>query len=235
MKGLVDTPNSPIFFLQRGYDCDKNTKMKSNRWDDAYARRARDEKWLARSVYKLQEIDNRFKLIKNESRVLDLGCYPGSWCQYALSRAGPGADVVGIDLKRPDQLSDPRFRFIQVDVMSLEIDRLVKEISLRDLVMSDLAPSTTGIRVADESRSLALAGKAAGIADGLLKTGGHFLCKVFEGEGLNRFKKEISDLFREVRLLRPKATRKRSREVYLIGYSRQERGTGRAHIGEPRD
>ena len=216
-----------------GYD--KNIKMTSNRWDDAYTRRARDEKWLARSVYKLQEIDNRFKLIKNGSRILDLGCYPGSWCQYALSKSGPGADVVGIDLKQPHQLSDSRFRFIQADVRSLETDRLAEEISPRDLIMSDLAPSTTGIWVVDESRSLALAGRAADIADVLLKTGGHFLCKVFEGEGLNQFKKEISGLFREVRLLRPKATRKRSREVYLIGCGRQERGTGRVHIGESRN
>jgi 23S rRNA (uridine2552-2'-O)-methyltransferase len=198
--------------------------MKPNRWDDAYARRARDEKWLARSVYKLQEIDNRFKLIKRGSRVLDLGCYPGSWCQYALGKAGPGGDVVGIDLKRPDHLSSHGFRFIEADVMVLEIKWLVREISPRDMVMSDLAPSTTGIRAVDESRSLALAGKAAEIAGALLKVGGHFVCKIFEGDDLNPFKKAISGCFRQVRLFRPKATRKRSREVYLIGQDRRDSG-----------
>jgi len=191
--------------------------MKPSRWDDAYARRARDEKWLARSIYKLQEIDNRFKLIKRGSRVLDLGCYPGSWCQYALNKTGPGGDVVGIDLKRPDHLSAHGFRFIQADVMALEIDWLIREISPRDMVMSDLAPSTTGIRTADESRSLALAERAAEIAVALLTNGGHFVCKIFEGEDLNAFKGEVSGQFRQVRLFRPKATRKRSREVYLIG------------------
>ncbi|HEJ84113.1 MAG TPA: RlmE family RNA methyltransferase [Desulfobacteraceae bacterium] len=191
--------------------------MKPSRWDDAYARRARDEKWLARSVYKLQEIDSRFKLIKRGSRILDLGCYPGSWCQYALGRTGPGGEVVGIDLKRPDHLSAREFRFIETDVMSLEIDWLVREISPRDMVMSDLAPSTTGIRATDESRSLALAGRAVEIAGALLKCGGHFVCKIFEGEDLNRFKEEVSGRFRQARLFRPKATRKRSREVYLIG------------------
>jgi 23S rRNA (uridine2552-2'-O)-methyltransferase len=195
--------------------------MKPNRWDDAYARRARDERWLARSVYKLQEIDNRFKLIKRGSRVLDLGCYPGSWCQYALGKAGPGGDVVGIDLKRPEHLSAQGFRFIEADVMALEIEWLVREISPRDMVMSDLAPSTTGIRAADESRSLALAERAAEIAAALLKNGGHFVCKIFEGGDLNPFKEMISCRFRQVRLLRPKATRKRSREVYLIGQERE--------------
>lgn len=200
--------------------------MKPNRWDDAYARRARDEKWLARSVYKLQEIDARFKLIQRGSRILDLGCYPGSWCQYVLAKAGPSGDVVGIDLKRPDHLSAQGFRFIEADVMALEIEWLVREIPPRDMVMSDLAPSTTGIRAADESRSLALAGRAAEIAGALLKYGGHFVCKIFEGEGLNRFKAEVSGNFRQVRLFRPKATRKRSREVYLIGRELRDLGVG---------
>jgi len=202
--------------------------MKPNRWDDSYARRARDEKWLARSVYKLQEIDARFKLIKRGSHILDLGCYPGSWCQYAIGKAGPGGDAVGIDLKRPDHLSAQGFRFIEADVMALEIEWLVGEVSPRDLLMSDLAPSTTGIRDVDASRSLALAERAAHIAMSLLKGGGHFVCKIFEGEDLNPFKAEISGHFRQVRLFRPKATRKRSREVYLIG---QDRKVG--EVGSP--
>lgn len=198
--------------------------MKPNRWDDAYARRAREEKWLARSVYKLQEIDNRFKLIKRGSRVLDLGCYPGSWCQYALGKAGAGGEVIGIDLKRPDHLTAPGFRFIRSDVMTLDIGWLVEEMFPADVVLSDLAPSTTGIRATDESRSLALAERAAQIAAALLKTGGHFVCKVFEGGDLNPFKQEVSGHFSHVRLLRPKATRKRSREVYLVGQQRRDSG-----------
>jgi len=190
--------------------------MKPNRWDDAYARRARDEKWLARSVYKLEEMDKRFKLIKRGHRVLDLGCYPGSWCQYALKKVGQGGEVVGIDLKPPDRLPARGFRFIRADVMDLDIEWLAREISPRDMVLSDLAPSTTGIRAADESRSLALAQRAAEIAGALLKQGGDFVCKIFEGEDLNRFKAEISSRFQQIRLYRPKATRKRSREVYLV-------------------
>jgi 23S rRNA (uridine2552-2'-O)-methyltransferase len=198
--------------------------MKPNRWDDAYARRAREEKWLARSVYKLQEIDNRFKLIKRGSRVLDLGCYPGSWCQYALGKAGSGGEVIGIDLKRPDHLTAPGFQFIRSDVMTMDIGWLAEEISPLDVVLSDLAPSTTGIRATDESRSLALAERAAQIAVALLIIGGHFVCKIFEGEDLHPFRQEVSGHFSHVRLFRPKATRKRSREVYLIGQQRRDSG-----------
>ena len=79
--------------------------IKGDRWDDHYARRARDEKWLARSVYKLKEIDRRFKLIRQGYRLLDLGCYPGSWSQYCIKRIGPKGEVVGMDLKSPDRFS----------------------------------------------------------------------------------------------------------------------------------
>ena len=193
--------------------------MKQNRWEDHYTRRAKKEKWLARSVYKLQEIDNKFKLIRKGSRLLDLGCYPGSWTQYALKKVGNQGEVVGIDLTKPDQLLMDGFRFIQADVMSLESQWLTREISPRDVVISDLAPSTTGISATDTSRSITLARKALEIACALLKRNGSFVCKILEGEDIKGFKAEVSGNFRQVRLFRPKATRKRSREVYLVGQS----------------
>jgi len=193
--------------------------MKQNRWDDHYARRAKREKWLARSVYKLQEIDNKFKLIRKGNRLLDLGCYPGSWTQYALKIVGNQVEVVGIDLSKPDHQLSSSFRFIQADVMGLEPQWLTREISPRDVVISDLAPPTTGIGATDTSRSIALAKKALEIARVLLKKKGNFVCKILEGEGIKQFRSEVSGDFSQVRLFRPKATRKRSREVYLIGLS----------------
>ncbi len=191
--------------------------MKGNRWDDHYTRRAKDEKWLARSVYKLQEIDNKFKLIRKGCRLLDLGCYPGSWSQYGIKKVGSGGNVTGIDLSLPDQLSSPTFRFVQADVFTLEIEILIREIGKLDVVMSDLAPKTTGIKTTDVSRSIALAERAHEIALVSLKKKGKFLCKVFEGEDLKLFKSKVAESFQSVRLFRSKATRKRSREVYVIG------------------
>jgi 23S rRNA (uridine2552-2'-O)-methyltransferase len=190
---------------------------KRNKWEDHYARRARNEKWVARSVYKLEEIDRRFRLIGRGHRLLDLGCYPGSWSQYSLKKVGPGGEVVGMDLREPKRLSAPNFRFIKADVITLDLERLLQEIRLRDAVISDLAPQTTGIKVADASRSMELAKKALEISLALLKERGHFLSKVFEGEDLKALRNEVKERFDQTRLVRPSAVRKGSKEIYLLG------------------
>jgi 23S rRNA (uridine2552-2'-O)-methyltransferase len=191
--------------------------MKGNRWDDHFARRARQEGWLARSVYKLQEIDKKYGLIRKGDRLLDLGCYPGSWSQYGIKKVGPKGDVVGIDLTPPDRLSSPLFSFIQADVHALEPEWLAREIGPRDVVISDLAPRTTGIPSTDVIRSMELGRRAYLIALALLRNKGRLLCKVFEGEELGQLRSEASARFGQLRLSRPKATRKGSREIYLVG------------------
>jgi len=222
-------PLGPTIFLQTGYICDKSHEMKGNRWEDHYARRAREEKWFARSVYKLQEIDRRFKLIKKGDRLLDLGCFPGSWSQYGLKRAGTQGEVVGIDLVRPDRLFAENFRFIQADVFTLDPARLGREWGVFDVVMSDLAPKTTGIKGTDASRSMELALQARNLALAVLKRGGRFVCKIFEGEDVKPFRAEVSDHFEATRLLRPEATRKGSREVYLVGLGQVKEARGVIH------
>jgi 23S rRNA (uridine2552-2'-O)-methyltransferase len=194
-----------------------DTMGKRNKWEDHYTRRARDEKWVARSVYKLEEIDRRFKLIARGHRLLDLGCYPGSWSQYSLAKVGPRGEVVGVDLIEPERFSVPHFRFIKADVLTLDIERLTKEIGFRDMVISDLAPQTTGIKLADTARSMELAKKALEISLALLKEKGHFLSKVFEGEDMKAFRNEVKEHFDQMRLIRPSAVRKGSKEIYLLG------------------
>jgi len=191
--------------------------MKRGQWEDHYTRRARKENWPARSVFKLQEMDRRYKLIRRGDHLLDLGCHPGSWSQYSLKKIGPRGKVVGVDLREPDRLSAPNFRFIKADVLRLDAAWLKKEIGLCDAVISDLAPKTTGIRVADASRSLELAHSALNIALVLLKKGGHFLCKAFESEETKTFRDLFSLHFDQTRIIRPSAVRKASREFYLLG------------------
>lgn len=188
-----------------------------NTWDDHYARRAKKEHWLARSVYKLEEIDRKHKLIRPGSRILDLGCFPGSWSQYCLMKVGSRGEVVGVDIKKPDRLSAPNFRFIEADILSLDVDWLVQEIGHSDGILSDLAPQTSGIGVTDAARSLTLAEKALAIALSALKKGGNFLCKVFEGEDVTGFRAEVLKNFRQGRTVRPAAVRKASREIYVLG------------------
>jgi 23S rRNA (uridine2552-2'-O)-methyltransferase len=194
-----------------------------DKWEDSYARRARQEKWLARSVYKLQEMDKKFQLIRQGDCLLDLGCYPGSWSQYGIKRVGPGGDVVGMDLKKPDRLSAPNFRFIEADIFKVDPEWVLKEVGPRDAVISDLAPKTTGIHVADTSRSIELAKGALKIASAVLKKRGHFLCKVFEGEDLKSYSEALSAYFGQVRSFRPSAIRKSSREIYLLGLKFKEK------------
>jgi 23S rRNA (uridine2552-2'-O)-methyltransferase len=190
---------------------------KGNRWKDHYTEKARGENWLARSVYKLEEIDKKYKLIKQGSHILDLGCYPGSWSQYCLKRAGQGGRIVGIDLKKPERVSSPNLRFIEGDILAVDPEAISKDVGKADLVISDLAPQTTGNSFTDVCMSMTLAEKAFEIAVAALKKDGHFICKVFEGEDFKPFKDKISGCFEQTRILRPSAVRKRSREVYLIG------------------
>lgn len=190
---------------------------KGNKWKDHYTRRAKEEKWLARSVYKLEEIDRKYRLIKPGNRVVDLGCYPGSWSQYIIKKVGKKGEVTGIDLKIPQGVVAQNFRYIKGDILNFNVDRFFLESDKIDLLLSDLAPQTTGNNITDCARSLELANKALEIAVLVLKKGGHFLCKVFEGEDFRDFQNHVLEYFENVRLMRPEAVRKRSREIYLLG------------------
>ena len=196
---------------------------REGKWQDHYTRRAKAEKWLARSVYKLEELDRRFKLIRPRDHLLDLGCYPGSWSQYSCARVGPKGNVVGIDLQEPKLRACTHFRFIQADILALNPAELRAQIGPRHVVISDLAPQTTGVGMADAARSLELAAKAFAMASGVLAGDGHFLCKAFESEDLSALRRDLSKHFGEVKTAKPMAVRKRSREVYLIarGFARR--------------
>ena len=194
----------------------KRKTSKRNTWQDHYSRKAQKEKYPARSVYKLQEIQKKYRLIRKGDRVLDLGCYPGSWTQYSLKKVGSKGEVIGIDLNKPKSLNAPNFRFVKADVLKVPLEWLDTHIGRVNVVLSDLAPRTTGVKSADAARSMELAQRAFEIASRLLERNGAFVCKVFEGQGLQEFRSEISGHFTTIRAIRPKAVRKGSREIYLI-------------------
>jgi len=190
---------------------------KGNQWADHYTRRAKKEKWLARSVYKLEEIDRKYRLLRPGNLVLDLGCYPGSWSQYALRKVGAKGSVIGMDLVPPTRITAPNFRFVQRNVLDVDREAARREIGTRDVVLSDMAPQTSGIRLADAGRSVRLAETALNLALEVLVEGGRFVCKVFEGEDFRAFRNACARNFNSIRNLRPAAVRKGSREIYLIG------------------
>lgn len=191
---------------------------------DYYFKKAKDENYAARSVFKLEEIDARFRLLKSGMQVLDLGCAPGSWSQFAAKKVGPKGKVLGIDLQKVN-LTLPNALFIEADLRDLNLVSIMAENGFTppfDLVISDMAPKTTGIRVTDQARSLELCELALDCADRFLKVGGDFVVKLFHSEDFDEYRKKLRERFAKVEVLRPKSTRKESKEIFLIGKTRKE-------------
>ncbi|MDR1313529.1 MAG: RlmE family RNA methyltransferase [Deltaproteobacteria bacterium] len=186
------------------------------RLDDTWSARARKEGYPARSVYKLIEMDEKHKLLRKGMRVLDLGASPGSWSLYAADRVAPSGKVLGVDVKPLSAASRPNLEFMAGDVLGLAPEGIPGKAPW-DAVISDLAPSTSGRKDADAARSLELGRAALGLARELLKPGGAFVAKIFEGGDSGAWVKgELRPLFRKTAVMRPKAVRKGSVEIYVV-------------------
>ena len=181
---------------------------------DVFYQRAKKEQFAARSVYKLQEIDERFGLLRPGQRVLDLGCRPGSWLQYAAKRTG--GVLVGLD-RQPLAVVIPGARILVGDVFTISAAELRGELLGFDLVLSDMAPDTSGVRHLDQARSEALFERPLDLAAELLVPGGHFVGKLFQGPDWNRLLHRLRARFGEVRTVKPESTRKDSIEQYVVG------------------
>lgn len=181
---------------------------------DVYYQRAKKEQFAARSVYKLQEIDQRFGLFRPGQRVLDLGCRPGSWLQYAAQRTH--GTLVGLD-RQPLQVTIPGARILVGDVFAIDAATLRGELPGFDVVLSDMAPDTTGVRHLDQARSEALFERALELAEALLGPGGHFVGKLFQGPEWNRLLGRLRARFGETRTVKPESSRKDSIEQYVVG------------------
>lgn len=184
------------------------------RHQDKYGRRAKREGYAARSVYKLQEIDQKVGLLRRGARVLDLGAYPGSWTAWAAERVQREGRVLGIDLTPFRGALPPHAEIREGDVFELDPADLGGPF---DVVMSDMAPSTTGHRFTDQARSFALVMRALDLATEVLAPGGSFVAKIFQGGDFPEAKKAVQARFEKVRIVRPQATRTESIEVFLVG------------------
>ncbi len=195
-------------------------KRSKNKWADHYTLRARKENYAARSVYKLAEIQKKHRLISPGKAVLDLGCAPGSWLQFAAEQTGPRGRVVGIDL-HPVKVALPA----HVQVITGDIYELGPEASQSlgsfDVVLSDMAPATTGHKFSDAVRSFDLCRAALATAEQVLKPGGHFVCKIFQGEDFKPFCDQVKDKFKRMQIFKPQSSRKASREIFIIGLGRK--------------
>jgi 23S rRNA (uridine2552-2'-O)-methyltransferase len=185
---------------------------------DAFFRKARNEGFAARAVYKLEDIDQRVRLFRAGARVLDLGCRPGSWLQYAVKVVGPHGKVVGVD-RLPLPQPVPGAHVIVADIYTLSDEEILCGLAAYDVVLSDMAPDTTGIRATDQARSANLVEEALGRAERLLAPLGCFVAKIFQSPEVEGLRKRMGRHFSDVRLLKPEASRQQSTELYLVGKS----------------
>ena len=186
---------------------------------DHFFHKAKKENFLARSVYKLEEIDERFKILNKNDQVIDLGYHPGSWIQYTSQKIGPNGMVIGADVRdiNTKLLNVKNVRLFQKDVLTIETMQELGVDSQFDVVLSDMAPNTTGIQSVDQARSLNLVEMVFFLLPKFLKPGGNVVVKVFESNEAQLFLKDQKKNFSEFHYLRPKSTRSVSKEYFVIG------------------
>jgi 23S rRNA (uridine2552-2'-O)-methyltransferase len=189
---------------------------------DTWYRKAKAEGYRSRSAYKLQELDRQFKLFRRGQRVLDLGCAPGGWLQVATQAVSEQGRVIGIDRLAVAPLDLPNVFVVTGDIRAPESLARLNEMlgGLADVVLSDMAPDTSGVGFADHARSIELVRAALDVARALLRPGGTLVAKVFEGPDLNPLVAEMRTFFGDIRRVRLDTTRKGSRELYLIARPR---------------
>jgi len=190
---------------------------------DHYFKKAKDQNFAARSVFKLEEIDHKFKLLNGVKTVLDLGAAPGSWSQYCSKKIGNHGRILGVDLT-PITISLPNAQFIQADLRDLNLEKAFLEQGFQppfDLVISDMAPKTTGIRMTDQARSVQLVELALEISQKFLKPQGNFVAKLFHCDDFTKIRDEMRKSYERFEALKPESTRKISKEIFLIGLKKK--------------
>jgi len=189
---------------------------------DPYVQMARRDGWRSRAVYKLQQIVEKEAITKPDMVCIDLGAAPGSWSQYLVQRLKERVRLIAIDILPMDAL--PAVEFIQGDFTE---DEVLKELLAKledkpaDLVMSDMAPNISGNKTVDQARSIYLAELALDLARKTLKRRGNFVCKLFQGQGADEFIADAKGSFERVKVMKPKASRPGSSEVYLVARNYQ--------------
>jgi 23S rRNA (uridine2552-2'-O)-methyltransferase len=196
--------------------------VSSARWlerqlNDPYVAEAKKQGYRSRAAFKLLQLDDKFNVLKEGARVIDLGAAPGGWCQVAVDRVGERGKVIGIDLLPMDPI--PGADLIQMDFMSEEAPDLLKRLldgGLANVVLSDMAASSTGHSQTDHLKIMALAEAAYDFAKDVLAEGGVFICKVLQGGATGELLKLLKRDFAEVKHVKPPASRSDSAEIYVV-------------------
>tara|TARA_B100001750_G_C15469626_1_gene579070 strand:- start:830 stop:1453 length:624 start_codon:yes stop_codon:yes gene_type:complete len=199
-----------------------NRSWQQRQEKDIYVQRARRDGWRSRAVFKLEQILAKEQLLKTDMVCIDLGAAPGSWSQYITVRLNGRVKIIAVDLLPMDKL--PFVHFVLGDFTDDDIIQQIEKLlcgGRADLVISDMAPNITGTKAVDQPRSMYLAEQALEFSVSNLKIGGDFICKVFQGQGIDEFVSSARQTFGRVKLLKPKASRSKSSEIYLVARNRQ--------------
>ncbi|HDM26856.1 MAG TPA: RlmE family RNA methyltransferase [Candidatus Bathyarchaeota archaeon] len=191
---------------------------------DLYYRLAKRHGFRSRAAYKLKQIQKKYRIISSGDVVVDLGAAPGGWMQVARELVGDGGFVLGVDLREVTPLGYENTATIKADVTEPDTPKRILDALPRkaDVVLSDLAPNVSGIWELDQVRQIELAEAALKIAREVLKPGGNVLIKVFQGELMDGLVRKVKRHFRRVKLVKPKASRSRSAEIYVLGFGFEE-------------
>jgi len=188
-----------------------------HKYQDHYFHRAKKEHYLARAVYKLEEIHGKHQLLRPGNRVLDLGAAPGSWMQLTSRIVGPHGLLLGVDLKVIDHPFPSHVVVLQGDIFDATfIEELERKFAPFDVILSDMAPATSGIRVADSARSALLFERTLELVKLMLRPQGHFLSKIFQGSEFHDLLLQVKKMFSRVKVVKPDASRKESKEIYIL-------------------
>ena len=191
---------------------------------DAHTRRAKAQGFPARSVFKLEEIDRRVRLLHKGQRVIDLGAAPGSWSLYASERVGASGRVLAVDRSPILQAFAPNVTVVLGDALSLD-NQVLGAFAPYDVVLSDMAPSTSGSKASDQARSFELLMRALEVARALGRDGSHFVGKLFMGPDFDAAVAATKEKYGKTRVIRPEGTRQVSKEVFIIGMSLRTAGS----------
>ena len=200
----------------------KQNQKQSKRPGDHYYHEAKDQGFLARSVFKLKEIDEKYRLFPSQRKepffVIDLGCAPGSWLQYIIPKLRDDDKVVGIDLNEVST-TDPKLVFIQGDIFNTSPEEFKNSADTQkgfDLVLSDMAPKTCGIKSVDQERSIELCRAAKEVAVVNLRKNGKLVIKAFQSNEIKPFTNELKKHFTDVKIFKPDSSRQESFEIYIV-------------------
>ncbi|RJQ79159.1 MAG: RlmE family RNA methyltransferase [Desulfobacteraceae bacterium] len=199
----------------------RKKSAKTPQWQDHYTRQAQKEHYPARSVYKLAEIQKKHRVIARGDRVLDLGAAPGSWTKYAAEQTGSEGSVLGIDLNPVTIRMPANVTVTTADIHALQGSADQVFGSDFQVVLSDMAPATTGDKSGDAARSYELCRAALAVADAVLQRGGRFVCKIFQGEDFKSFCDQVKARFDRMHIFKPQSSRKASREIFIIGLGKK--------------